>query len=84
MILQELKDWEMYVLVAPDGTPQLFSIAPDFETCIAMCELLAKAGICRPLAILFEEKYEILPIKLSIIGNGTAEEGFKIAKQKLK
>lgn len=84
MQLEEIKDDDFYALVAPDGTPQLFSIAPDFETCIAMCELLSKSGMSRPLAILFEENYEVLPIKLSILSNGTAEEGFQKAKQKLK
>lgn len=83
MILQEVKEEEMYVLVSPDGHPQLFSIAPDMETCIGMCNLFAKAGICNPLAELFEGGFEVLPIKVSIIGNGTAEEGFQRAKQKL-
>jgi hypothetical protein len=83
MKLQEIKDEELYVLVADDGNPQLFSLAPDFATCIGMVEMLASKGVSRPLNILFEEGYEILPIKLSIIGNGTAEEGFQKAKQKL-
>lgn len=84
MILQEIKDEEFYVLASPDGTPQLFSIAPDLETCIAMCEMLAKSGMSQSLAKLFEEGFEILPIKLGIVANGTAEEGFQKAKQKLK
>lgn len=83
MEFKEIKDEEFYVLVSDDGNPQLFSIAPDFETCIGMVGMLAKVGICRPLDILFEEGYEIIPIKLSIISNGTAEEGFNKAKQKL-
>jgi hypothetical protein len=84
MKLEEIKDEEFYALIAPDGTPQLVSIAPDLETCIAMCELLSKFGMSRPLAILFEENYKVLPIKLSILSNGAAEEGFQKAKQKLK
>ena len=83
MKLDEINNEEWYVLTAADGTPQIFSLSPDFETCIGMTEMLASKGICRPLSVLFAEGYEILPIKLSILSNGTAEEGFQKAKQKL-
>jgi hypothetical protein len=84
MELQELKEEEFYCLIADDGNPQLFSLAPDFATCVGMVEMLASKGISRPLNTLLEEGYEILPIKLSITGNGSAEEGFQKAKQQLK
>lgn len=83
MVLQQIKDEEFYVLVSDDGNPQLFSLAPNFETCIAIVEMLASKSISKPLNILFEEGYEILPIKLNITANGTAEEGFQKAKQKI-
>lgn len=83
MKLDEIENQEWYVLVANDGTPQIFSLSPDFETCVGMIGLLASKGICRSLSLLFDEGYEVLPIKLSILQNGTAEEGFQKAKQKL-
>ena len=83
MKLDEIKNEEWYVLAAADGTPQIFSLAPEFETCVAMVEMMASKGIGRPLSVLFNEGYEILPIKLTILSNGTAEEGFQKAKQKL-
>jgi hypothetical protein len=48
-----------------------------------MAEMLASKGIGRPLDVLFSEGYEILPVKISILANGTAEEGFQKSKQKL-
>jgi len=82
--LDELKDEEMYCLVAPDGSAQLMSLAPEFAMCIGFTELLASAGISEPVAKLFEQGYSILPVKVTIIQNGDAESGFQKAKKKMK
>lgn len=83
MKLEELKDDEMYVLVAPDGGIQLTTLAPNFSMCVAICELLSKKGISQPLAAMFNMGFEILPVKVSILQNGTSDDGFKKSKQRL-
>ena len=82
MKLEELHNEEMYCFVAADGAIQAPSIAPSFEMSLAFMELLSSNGISRPVAQLFEEGWEILPIKVTITQNGTAEDGFKRAKSK--
>lgn len=84
MKLEELKEKEMYILCAPDGSAQLSTLAPEFAMCIGFAEMLASAGISKPVAEMFKEGYEVLPVKVSITQNGTAEEGFQRAKKILK
>lgn len=83
MKLDELKEEEMYVLVAPDGTPQLSSMAPDYASCLGFCQVLASKGICKHPAILFKEGFEILMVKVSMSQMGDAEAAFLAAKKKL-
>lgn len=83
MKIDELKNEEMYVLVAPDGGIQLTTLAPDFATCVAMCQLLASRGIGQPVDKMFEQGFEIMPVKVTIIQNGDAESGFQKSKAKL-
>jgi len=84
MKMDNLKNEEMYVLCAPDGSVQLTTLAPEFVMCIGMAELLASKGISKPVTEMFEAGYEILPVKVTIVQNGTADEGFKKAKKSLK
>lgn len=81
--LDELKEDEMYVLVAPDGSPQLSTLAPGYAECIAFCQLLAEKNISQHPAKLFKEGYEILMVKVSISQLGDAEAAFLAAKKKL-
>lgn len=83
MKLDELKEDEMYVLCAPDGSPQLTTLAPDFAMCIGFAELLASKGIGEPVTKLFNKGFEILPVKVTILQNGTADEGFQKAKKSM-
>ena len=82
MKVDELKNEEMYVLVAPDGSIQLTTLAPDYAMCIAMGELLASKGISQSVASMFEQGYEVMPVKVSILQNGDAETAFQKAKRK--
>jgi hypothetical protein len=83
MKLEELKEEEMYVLVAPDGTPQLSTLAPDYAQCLGFCQFLASKKIGQPPAVLFKQGYEILMVKVSIAQMGDAEAAFNAAKKKL-
>jgi hypothetical protein len=77
MKFEELIDEEMYALVAPDGFMQLSTMAPDFPMCVAMCEMMAKAGISLPLHEMLEQGFMILPIKITAKLNGDENSAFK-------
>lgn len=81
MKTEELHDEEMFVFVAKDGAIQVASLAPSFEMSLAFMELLAAKKISRPVAQLFAMGWEIIPVKVTITQNGTAEEGFAKAKK---
>lgn len=81
--LEEMHEQEMYCLVAPDGTPQPMIMAEDFAGCMATAKLLHKAGISESVAKLMYKGFKILPVKVTMTQNGTAEEGFQRAKAKL-
>lgn len=78
--LDELQNEEMYCLVAPDGSVQIMTLAPDFAICIGMAELMASKGLCKPVSEMFSKGYSILPVKVTIVQNGSEEDGFKKAK----
>lgn len=84
MKLEELKDEEMHVLVAPDGTPQLSTMAPEYAECLAFCQLLAQKKICESPAVLFRKGFEILRVKVNMSQMGDAEAAFNAAKKKFK
>lgn len=80
--LDELKNEEMYCLVAPDGSAQLTTLAPDFPTCLGMVKLLHSKGLGQSYHELCVLKgFQVLPVKVTILQNGTADEGFKKAKK---
>jgi hypothetical protein len=83
MKMDNLIEEEMYCFVAADGAPQLASLAPDFEMSIAFMELLASKGISVSVAKLFELGWTVMPVKVTITQNGTADEGFAKARKKL-
>ncbi len=84
MELQEFIDEEMYALVAPDGSWQAMTLAPDFATCVAQIKMLHKCKMAESFHELVKVRgFEILPVKITMKQNGTAEEGFQKAKQKI-
>jgi hypothetical protein len=78
----EISNAQFFCLVAPDGTPQVATLADEYALSMAVCNLLAKSGMGQPVAELFEQGYEVLPVKLTITQNGTAEDAFQMAKSK--
>lgn len=82
MQLEEMKDEIMYVFVAPDGSPQTATLAPDYAMCLAFAQLLAKKGIARHPAVMFREGYEILRVQMSMKQLGDAEAAFAAAKKR--
>ena len=80
--LDELKNEEMYCLVAPDGSAQISTLAPEFAMCLGMAELMASKGLGQPVAEMFSKGFTVLPVKITMLQNGTADDGFKKAKKK--
>ena len=80
--LEEMKDEQMYCLVAPDGSPQVMSLADDYIMCMTIISILEQKGVIKPFAELSRIGYQILPVKLSLIQTGTAEDAFQSAKTK--
>lgn len=84
MDLIEMYNEEMYVLVAPDGSQQAMTLSTDYATCISTIKMLHKSGIGLSYHELVKIKgFEILPVKVTMLQNGSAEEAFQKAKQKL-
>jgi hypothetical protein len=84
MPFEEVIEEQMHVLVAPDGTWQAMTLAPDFQTCVAQMKILHKAKMCESFHELVKVRgFEIIPVKVTMKQNGSAEEGFQRAKQSL-
>lgn len=82
--LEEINEEEMYVLVAPDGSWQGMTLAPDFETCVAVIKMMHKKGLGKSFHELVNVKgFQILPVIVSIKQMGDAESGYQWARQKL-
>lgn len=82
MKLDELRDEEMYVFVAPDGSPQIATLSLDYEMTLAFAQLLASKGISESPAKLFKKGFEILRVKVTMEQMGDAEAAFNAAKKK--
>jgi len=77
MIIEEVKDEEMYCLFAPDGSWQAMTLAPDFETCVAVIRMLHKNGLSKSFHELCKVGgFEIMPIKISFVQNGDENKPF--------
>lgn len=81
MQIQELNNEEMYALFAPDGSWQAMSLAPDFPTCVAMVKMLHKSGLSKSFHEMTINGFKVMPVKVTIVQNGTEEEGFQKAKE---
>ncbi len=75
--MENMVDEEMYVLVAPDGTPQLMTLAQDFPTCVGVIKLMHQNKISDSMSKLLFKGFKILPVKVSIIQNGDENTPFK-------
>ena len=83
MEMENVISEEMYVLVAPDGAWQPMTLAHDFPTCMAQIKLLHKSGMSKSAHELMLKGFEVLPVRVTAIQDGTVEEGFQRAKKKL-
>lgn len=66
MKIEEIHEEEMYVLVAPDGTPQPMTLCADHVTCIAVIQMLSDAKMGQPLDELYKGGFDIIAVKVSI------------------
>lgn len=80
MKMQEINNEEMFCLVAPDGTAQLSTICPDYAGCVGWVNFLSLVGMSKGLDEMINEGFQILPVKLSIIQNGTEKDAFEKGK----
>lgn len=80
-LIEEMKEEEMYVLVAPDGTPQPMTLGYDFPTCLGVIKLMHKSGIGESPSKLFFKGFKIIPVKVSITQNGDENTAFKKTPQ---
>lgn len=84
LMFEEVKEQEMYILVAPDGSWQGMTLAPDFETCVAVIKMMHSKGFGKSFHELVKIKgFQILPVIVSMKQMGDEESGFQWAKQKL-
>lgn len=81
--LEPIRNEEMYVLVAPDGTWQALTLSPGFPTCVAQIQLMHSKKLAKSYHELSIKGFQILPVRITIIQDGTEEEGFQRAKSKL-
>lgn len=80
--LQELHEAEMYAFVAPDGSIQLNTVTDDFALTMAICHIMSIAKLGQSPQELFEQGYEVLPVKVTVVQNGTAQEGYTKSRNK--
>lgn len=80
MKMQEFNGEEMYCLVAPDGIPQLATLCPDYASCIGFIQFMADRGMSKIFSEMLDAGFEILPVKLTITQNGTAQDAFEKGK----
>lgn len=55
-----------WCLIAPDGTPQPYTIAEDFVTCISFIKMLHKAGLGKSWHEMRIKGFDIQEIELTI------------------
>ena len=82
--MEELHEEEMYCLIAPDGSPQLMTLAPDFPMCYGVIKLLEESGTGQSPEKLFKRGYKIFPVKITVTQNGTEETAFEKIIEKRK
>lgn len=64
--MTELLNEEMYCLVAPDGTPQPSTIAPDPQTLVGYNLLLESKGLGQNLGDMLNAGFEIKKVLVTI------------------
>lgn len=64
--MTELLNEEMYCLVAPDGTPQPATIAPDLQTLVGYNLLLESKGLGQNLGDMLKIGFEIKKVLVTI------------------
>jgi hypothetical protein len=80
LTMEKILKEEWVVFVAPDGYPQIPTLATDFASCVAYAQMMAEKGIGKHPAQMFEEGFVILPVKLTVIQNGDEQKAFETSK----
>jgi hypothetical protein len=83
MKIEELENEKMCALFAPDGSFQAMTLAPDFPSCVAQIKMLHGSRMCQSYHKLSLEGFKILPVKITMIQDGTEEDLFNETKQRI-
>jgi hypothetical protein len=81
--MENIDKEEMFVFVAPDGSPQIMTMAPEYSMCLAVAQMLSEVKMSKSPTEMFKMGYEILPVRVTITQNGTADDAFNRAQQML-
>ena len=84
MKLDEMHSVPMFVLVAPDGTPQTSTIGQDIAESFAITKLMAKGGYSQTPEALIRQGFRFAPIRLTIVQDGPVNEVVNLALAKPK
>lgn len=66
MPFEAIIEEKMFCMVAPDGTPQPATIAPDFQTVVAYAKLLHSKGLGESVSKLIFKGFKIVPVIITI------------------
>ena len=78
MTFTPVNNEQYYVLVAPDGSWQGMTLAPDFPTCVAVIKMLHKKGMSESFhELCVVRKFKILPVRITMVQDGDENTPFK-------
>ena len=76
--IEELHNEEFYALFSPDGSVQMMTLAPDFETCVALIRMLHEKKLGQSFHELVKVKgFKILPVSITMVANGDENKPFQ-------
>lgn len=82
MQIEEINNEQWVALFAPDGSFQAGTLTPDFATCLGQINLMHLNKMGQSYNRLSIKGFKILPVRLTMIQDGTAEDAFQRGKQK--
>ncbi|CCH01926.1 hypothetical protein FAES_3920 [Fibrella aestuarina BUZ 2] len=77
--LTPIDNERMYLVVNPDGTAEPSTLTTDYQSTMALLSLYDQHGIGKPVAETFEDGAQILPVRVTIQPDGTADDALAAA-----
>lgn len=66
MKIDELIKEKMYALIAPDGSIQIATLSPDFETCLGFIEIMNDSGVGLPYNQMIAKGFDVKMVTVTI------------------